>query len=116
MIGISTRVFPYRLECKSKEPIELFVTLTNGTLRRQLSIDIALDDALSFDRVKPEHTAYKRLGEFGPSQSKELVFYIYPVVGAMPGSKQVQIRVGEHTKDYNIIEQETEKLVSINMI
>ena len=51
MIAINTRTYPYRLDHTSKEPIELFIKLTNGGVKRLLSIDLVLDEDLSFDRV-----------------------------------------------------------------
>jgi len=116
MIGINTRTYPYRLDSKSKEPMELYVKLTNGTVKKMLSIDLVLDDDLSFDKIKPINTDYKRLGEFTPNQSKEIRFFIYSAIGARPGLKTVKIRVGEHAKDYNYVDNKTEQRTNINMI
>ena len=116
MIGIITRTSPYRLDSKSKEPIDLYIKLTNSPIKRMLSIDLLLDEDLSFNKVKPINTDYKRLGDFAPGEVKEIRYTIYPAIGAYPGLKKVKIRVGEHNKDYNIIDNQTETSVSINMI
>jgi hypothetical protein len=116
MIGINTRTSPYRLDSKSKEPIDLYIKLTNGSIKKLLSIDLVIDEDLSFSSVKPIHTDYKRLGEFTANQVKEIRYSIYPAVGSYPGLKKVKIRVGEHSKDYNLIDNHTESTISINMI
>lgn len=116
MIGITTRTSPYRLDSKSKEPIELYLKLTNSPIKRLLSIDVTLDEDLSFDKIKPINTDYKRLGDFTPGQAKEVKYIIYPAVGAMPGLKSVKVRIGEHSKDYNYIDSKTESTIKINMI
>jgi hypothetical protein len=116
MIGINTRTYPYRLDSKSKEPLELFIKLTNSPIKRMLSIDLVIDEDLSFSSIKPINTDYKRIGEFLPSQSKEIRYYIYPAVGAYPGTKKVKIRVGEHNNDYNVIDNKTETTVTITVI
>jgi hypothetical protein len=116
MIGINTRTYPYRLDSKSKEPIELFIKLTNSGIKRLLSIDLVLDEDLSFDKVKPINTDYKRLGDFGANQNKEIKYYIYSAIGSHPGLKSVKIRIGEHNKDYNYVDNKTEATVKINMI
>lgn len=116
MIGITTRTSPYRLDSKGKEPIDLYIKLTNSPIKRLLSIDIILDEDLSFNSIKPIQTDYKRLGEFAPNHVKEIRYSIFPAVGGYPGLKKVKIRVGEHNTDYNIIDNKTETSVSINMI
>ncbi len=116
MIGINTRTYPYRLDSKSKEPLELFIKLTNGTTKKMLSIDLVLDEDLSFDRIKPINTDYKRLGEFEPNQNKEIKFFIYPAIGSNPGLKSIKIRIGEHSRDYNYVDNKTEQKININMI
>jgi hypothetical protein len=116
MIGITTRTSPYRLDSKGKEPIDLYIKLTNSPIKRLLSIDLLLDEDISFNKIKPINTDYKRLGEFGPGEVKEIRYTIYPAVGAYPGLKTVKIRVGEHATDYNIIDNKTESTMKINMI
>lgn len=116
MIGINTRTYPYRLDSKSKEPLELFIKLTNSQIKRLLSIDLVIDEHLSFNAIKPINTDYKRIGEFAPGQVKEIRYNIYSAVGSYPGLKKVKIRVGEHNTDYNIIDNKTETTISINMI
>jgi hypothetical protein len=116
MIAINTRTYPYRLDHTSKEPIELFIKLTNGGVKRLLSIDLVLDEDLSFDRVKPVNTDYKRLGEFEPNQSKEIKLFIYPATGSKPGMKPVKIRVGEHSRDYNYVDNKNEQKININVV
>lgn len=116
MIGINTRTFPYRLDFKSKEPLEFYIKLTNGQNKRLLSIDIVIDEDISFNSVKPVNTDYKRIGEFGPGQVKELRYHIFPVAGTYPGTKKIKIRVGEHNNDYNVIDDKTETIVTIKVI
>jgi len=116
MIGINTRTYPYRLDSKHKEPMELFVKLTNSPIKRMLSIDLVLDEDLSFNAIKPINTDYKRIGPFGPGESKEIRYHIYPAVGAYPGTKKIKIRVGEHNTDYNVIDNQTQTTISITMI
>lgn len=116
MIGINTRTFPYRLDSKSKEPLELYIKLTNSQIKKMLSIDLVLDENLSFNSVKPINTDYRRIGEFNPGQVKEIRYNIYPAVGVYPGTKKIKIRVGEHNNDYNVIDNKTETTISITVI
>lgn len=116
MIGINTRIYPYRLNSKSKEPLELSIKLTNSNQKRLLSIDLVIDEDISFNSVKPVNTDYKRIGEFFPGQVKELKYYIYPTPGIYPGTKRIKIRVGEHNNDYNVIDDKTETTITINVI
>ncbi len=116
MIGITTRTYPYRLDSMGKEPLELFIKLTNSPIKRMLSIDLLLDEDLSFNAIKPINTDYKRIGEFGAGQVKEIRYHIYPSVGAYPGLKRIKIRVGEHNNDYNVLDNKTESTIAITLI
>lgn len=116
MIGINTRTYPYRLDSKGKEPLELYIKLTNSQIKRLLSIDLVLDEDLSFNSIKPINTDYKRIGEFSPGQAKEIRYYIYPTAAVYPGTKRIKIRVGEHNNDYNVIDNKTETTVTITVI
>jgi hypothetical protein len=117
MININTQIYPYRLDIKSGEPVELLVKITNlNSSVKLLGLDIILDKNLCLEKNSLKKSKSKRLGEFISKESKLLKFYIFPFQGIIPGKYKIKIKVTEHFNDYNYIESFTEKILEINAI
>jgi uncharacterized membrane protein len=118
MIKIDSELFPYRLDIKSKEPVELTVKLTNyGIEEKLLSLDIILDTNLCLEKNNLKKSQHKRVGKLKPKESISYQFQIYPFQGAEPGKTyKIKLRVFEHYNDYKHVEDSSIKLIPINTI
>ncbi len=117
MINISTRIFPYRLDLKTKEPVELLIEITNvSTTSKLLSTELIVDPDLCLEKSGIKKSTYKRLGEIAPKQKVNFKYLIYPFQGAKPGTHMVKFKVKEHFNDYKYVENITEKRIEISTI
>ncbi len=117
MIKIFTRIYPYRLNINSKDPIDLQIKLTNTTLSaKQISIELIPDSDLCFDKVGSKREEYKRIGFIKANESINLNYSVYPFTGIKPGTHRIKIIVGEHFNDYNVVTEKSESIVTINTI
>lgn len=117
MINISTKVFPYRLDLKTKDPIELTIEVTNiSTTAKLLSSEIILDPELCLEKASIKKSEYKRHGEILPNQKIIMIYEIHPFQGALQGKKTVKFKVKEHFNDYKYVENITEKRIEIPVI
>lgn len=114
MINIVSSIYPYRLNIKEKEPIELIVKITNkGNETKLLSYDIALDPALSLDKSGLKKAAGQRMGEIKPDETKIFKFPIYAFQGIKPGNHDIMFAVNEHYLDYSQLSERTEKIIQV---
>lgn len=117
MINISTRMFPYRLDLKTKDPIELTIEITNmSATAKILSSDIIFDPELCLEKSGIKKSEYKRHGEVLPNQKIVMTYDVHPFQGAKPGRKTIKFKVKEHFNDYKYIENITEKRIEIPVI
>ena len=117
MININTQIYPYRLDIRSGEPIELVIKITNlNSSSKLLGFDIILDSNLCLEKNSLKKSQRKRLGNIASKESKFFKFNIYPFQGITPGKYRIKLKVSEHFNDYNYIESFTEKFIEINAI
>jgi len=117
MINISTSIFPYRLDLKTKEPIELTIDVINMNVSSKLlSSDIILSPELCLEKTGIKKSEHKRLGEILPKQKITLKYYIHPFQGATTGRHLVKFKIKEHFNDYKYVENTTEKRIEIPVI
>ncbi len=117
MIKIFTKLYPYRLNLKSKEPVDLEIKLKNlSNSAKQISIELIPDSDLSFEKTGSKRNEYKRLGVIKSHESITLNYSVYPFTGIVPGKHFIKIIVGEHTADYNVVNDSYESIVLLNTV
>jgi uncharacterized membrane protein len=117
MINIVTQMYPYRLDIKKGDPVELNIKITNlNDCTKLLSFDIVLEHDLCLEKSSLKKSQSKRLGEILAKESVSLKFNIYPFQGITPGKHKIKIKVTEHFNDYNYVESLTQKFLEINSI
>lgn len=117
MIKIFTKLYPYRLNLKSKEPLDLEITLKNlSTSAKLISIELIPDSDLSFEKTGSKRDEYKRLGVIKANESITLNYNVYPFTGIVPGKHSIKIIVGEHTDNYNVVNESYESVVFVNTV
>ena len=117
MIKIFTKLYPYRLNIKTKDPVDLEIKLKNlSSLAKQISVELIPSSDLCFDKNGSKREEYKRIGVIKAKDSITLNYTIYPFTGIVPGNHSIKIIVGEHTNDYNVVNDKYEALVLINTL
>ena len=111
MINITTSFFPYRLDIKSKEPVELSITIKNMSKKTELiSYDVILENTLSFDKSGLKKSNSHRVGELKPDEKRTFKFDVYPFQGITPGNNRIKIIVNQHYQNYDHLTDKTEKI------
>lgn len=117
MINITTSLFPFRLNIKDKNPIELSIQIKNmSSSSKLISYDVILDKTISLDKSGLKKSESFRYGELKSNEVINNKLLIYPFQGIKPGENKVMICVTEHYLDYNTIREKTEKIISIRSI
>ncbi len=117
MINIVTSLFPFRLNVKNKDPVELTLKIKNmGREEKLISYDIILDQKISLDKSGLKKSDSFRCGQLKPDQIITNKLLIFPFQGIKPGDQKILIRVNEHYIEYNSLKQKTEKIIVIKAI
>lgn len=114
MLDVRTIFRPFRLKITRKEPVELTVTVTNlGPGKALASFDLSCDRGLSFDKGGFRNSESATLGDLGPGQKVEKIFYIHAKPVTRPGSYEFNIRAMEHYQSYAMVQKEVNKKFSL---
>jgi len=114
MIKITNSLFPFRLNIKEKNPIELTLKIKNlGVEDKFISFDVVLEKTLSFDKSGLKKSISVRHGILKPDETIAERLDIFPFQGIKDGDHRVLVIVNEHYLDYNSLKQKTEKVIII---
>ncbi|MCK9292638.1 MAG: hypothetical protein WCY27_00375 [archaeon] len=117
MINITTSIFPYRLDTRLKDSLELSLKVKNAdTDIKLISIDVILDPNIALEKSGVKKAVSLRVGDLGGGKSILKKFEIYPFQGIKPGTYNVLVRVNEHYVNYEQLKSKTEKLIPIKAI
>lgn len=101
---------------RSKEPVELTINIRNmAPVSKLLSVDVALDKTLCFDKNGLKKIETKRLEELAPNAIKTLKYELFPFQGIKPGYHTIKIKVNEHYQDYQHLTDMTEKVIRLRV-
>jgi len=117
MINVTSTLFPFRLNTKLKEPIELTLKIKNmGNDVQFVSYDVILENSISLDKSGLKKAVSFRHGDLKPNETITEVLNIYPFQGIKPGDHRILIRVNEHYLNYDSLKQKTEKIIVVKSI
>jgi hypothetical protein len=86
MINITNSLFPFRLNIKEKNPIELTLKIKNmGVEDKFISFDVVLEKTLSFDKSGLNKSISVRHGTLRPDQIITEKLNIFPFQGIKSG-------------------------------
>jgi hypothetical protein len=117
MINITNSLFPFRLNIKEKNPIELTLKIKNmGVEDKFISYDVVLERTLSFDKSGLKKSVSIRHGTLKPDETISEKLEIFPFQGIKAGDHRVLVIVNEHYLDYTSLKQKTEKVIIIKSL
>jgi hypothetical protein len=109
-------MFPYRIDTKSKTPIEFEVTIKNqNSIPRLVSYEIIFPEGLAINKGQKKTEIFK-LGELRSEESKTFKYRLMPNNYLREGNIEIIVRAYEHFGSYDHLEQTTEKVITIRVI
>jgi len=117
MMLISNNIFPYRIDIKSKEPLQFEVILKNpNPLPKTISYEILFPDGITIDSKGAKKSEIYKLGEFKSGEARSFKYRLYPNTNLRVGKIEIIVRAYEHYGAYDNIEQTTEKVIIIRVV
>lgn len=106
MVDVKTELVPFRMILAKKQPVEMTVEVENNSNKAQrLTLELALDDHLSFDKGGRGSTIVKRFDAMQPGEHFREYFNIYPRPNVEEGDHTITISIFEHyNNDYSYIQ------------
>ncbi|HRT03065.1 MAG TPA: hypothetical protein P5513_03915 [Candidatus Diapherotrites archaeon] len=118
MLSFLINLYPYKLDFKKKEPIELNISIKNMDNRlKSVIINISLDNTLSFNSKALKSSLIQKINPLQNNEEKHFRFKIYPSKGMHPG-KSVHsgiVKVYEYLLDSGELDNVYEKPIKINV-
>jgi hypothetical protein len=116
MIYIANKMFPLRIDKKSKGHIEFEVSLKNqNPLSKLVSYEIVFPDGLAMEKGQ-KNTQIFKLGEMKADETKTFKYRLMPTSYLSEGSIEIIVRAYEHYGSYDHLEQTTEKIITIRVV
>jgi hypothetical protein len=117
MLSLKTEFHPYRLRLSSKQPVELYVEVTNNHQKaKMVSMEVVLEDQISFENSGFRNRMVKRWKSFEPGKTFRFYFSIYPKTSTRIGEREVQIRLLEHELTWDTVVREYLKDMPLSVI
>jgi len=117
MIYISNKMFPLRVDRKSKEVIQFEVSLKNqNPVTKLVSYEIIFPEGLSADTKTQKNSQIFKLGEMKPDEVHTFKYRLVPNNYLREGSSEIIVRAYEHFGSYDHLEQTTERIISIRVV
>ncbi len=117
MLALKTEYHPFRLKLKDHRPVQLYVEVSNNHQKaKMVSLEVMLEDQLSFEKGGFRNKIIKRWKEFAPGKTFRFYFDIHPKVSTRIGEREVQIRMTEHDLAWDVVTREYLKNIPLSVI
>lgn len=115
-IFISGRFTPLRMVLSRKEPVQISLYIKNeGEEKKKLTVKIVLSSQLAFSKGGFKNSDLVRIDSLKPEEEKTLYFNLYPKSNTEPGEQSIQVRVQEHSSNYQYTKKQHEKTLSLKV-
>lgn len=116
MLVIKTVLVPFRLSINSRKPISLRTEITNNSEEaKKVSLKFMVSRDLSVERTGLANVLEKKIGLIEPKETKLLYLDIYTKTQSVPRNYPGRLLVYEHYNDYDYIDKEYKKELSIKV-
>jgi len=114
---LTTRVLPFRMDSKSKQPVHLEIEIKNILEEPLLtSIVVQVSKAFGLDAMGLSTTREIRLSYIHPNEKKQISVDIYPSARTKAGEFPVQVTAYSHYRDYSHILNYERKRISLRVV
>lgn len=97
MVEVKAELTPIRMKLATREPVEMLVEVINNTNKAvMLSIDVVLDDQISFDKGGRSSFQTKKFDAMQPGERFRQYYDVFPKANVDYGVHDIQIIVAEH--------------------
>ena len=116
-LGISANFHPFRMDRKRKEPVQLYIELTNdGKEPKMLSLEIDLTRQFGFDKGGLKSVTAKRIPELKAGERMNFYFDIYPRQFTDVGDHEVNFLIKEHYRNYDYVLKQHKVRLSLSVV
>jgi len=117
MMLISNNMFPYRVDRKSREPLQFEVIIKNpNPLPKTISYEILFPEGITIDSKGSKKSEIYKLGEFKAGEIRSFKYRLHHNGNLRLGTVEIIVRTYEHFGSYDHIEQTTEKVITIRVV
>jgi hypothetical protein len=97
MVKMNVEMTPFRMTLSKTKSVELMVQVENDSPKERLiSLDILLDNQLSFEKQGRTNALSRRLGIMLPNEKFIEYFKIHPKINIVNGEHKLFVTVMEH--------------------
>ena len=109
-MDLVTRFTPFRMKLSNREPVQLFVEVSNDEKQdKMLSLVVSLDRTLSFDKGGYKTEALERIEKLSPGQSKRFYYELFPKPGVREGDIPIKVALTEHYNSFEYVQNQVVK-------